>query len=155
MKKTAASRLPMRKRALAKRPNNFCFGCGQDNGQGMRLKFDVDESKKRVRGTFRLAGRYQGPPKHAHGGIIATLADEAMGKLSRIDGVVALTAEMTVEYLRPVPLGKKIVVEAWPTHQNGRHYFRECAIRDAEGNLLARGRGRFVKIAERKVVSGE
>ena len=78
-----------------------------------------------------------------------------MGKLSRLDGVVALTAEMTIEYVRLVPLRKKIVVEAWPTGQNGRHYFRECSIRDAQGKLLARGKGRFVKIAARKAGSGE
>lgn len=102
-----------------------------------------------VRATFSMAHRYQGPPNGVHGGIIATLVDEAMGKLSRVDGVVALTAELNVEYLRPVPLGRKIIVEARPAQQRGRSYWRECTIHDANGTLLVRGKGRFVKVAAR------
>ena len=141
--------LEMKRRARARRPRNFCFGCGKDNPEGMQLKFAIDDSNRQVRGSFRLPGRYEGPPSHAHGGIIAVLMDEAMGKLNRPENIVALTAEMTVEYLRPVPLRKKIVVEAHPIHHNGRNYWRECSVRDEHGTLLARGRGRFVKVGER------
>jgi acyl-coenzyme A thioesterase PaaI-like protein len=70
-----------------------------------------------------------------------------------VDGVVALTAELTVEYLKPVPLGRKIMVEARPAKQTGRNYWRECTIRDSEGTLLVRSRGRFVKIAVRDDVT--
>ncbi|MBI2816799.1 MAG: PaaI family thioesterase [Acidobacteria bacterium] len=128
---------------------NFCYACGADNPQGMRLKFNVDPEGPVVRATFSMAHRYQGPPNGVHGGIIATLVDEAMGKLSRVDGVVALTAELNVEYLRPVPLGRKIIVEARPAQQRGRSYWRECTIHDANGTLLVRGKGRFVKVAAR------
>lgn len=139
----------MQRRAQAKRPKNHCFGCGKDNAEGMKLRFEIDDANRLVRGSFRLPGRYEGPPAHAHGGIIAVLMDEAMGKLNRPENIVALTAEMTVEYLRPVPLRKKITVEARPTEHNGRSYWRECSIRDAHGTLLARGKGRFVKVADR------
>jgi uncharacterized protein (TIGR00369 family) len=131
---------------------NGCFGCGAGNPDGMLLKFSVFPDEPLVRGTFRIARRYQGPPTSVHGGIIATIADECMGKLSRVDGVVALTAELSVEYLRPVPLGRKIVVEARPMKQLGRSYWRECTIRDSKGTLLARSKGRFVKIASRDAV---
>jgi uncharacterized protein (TIGR00369 family) len=141
--------LEMQRRARARQPRNFCFGCGKDNAEGMKLKFVIDDANREVRGAFRLPGRYEGPPAHAHGGIIALLMDEAMGKLNRPENIVALTAEMTVEYLKPVPLRRKIVVEAHPTNHNGRNYWRECSIRDAYGTLLARGRGRFVKVGER------
>ena len=128
---------------------NFCYICGADNPQGMRLKFSVDSEEAIVRGAFSLAHRYQGPPSSAHGGVIASLVDEAMGKLNRVDGIVALTAEITVEYLRLVPLGRKILVEARPSEHRGRNYWRECTIHDAKGKLLVRGRGRFVKVAVR------
>ena len=144
--------LEIQRRAQAKRPKNFCFGCGKDNAEGMKLRFVIDDENRLVHGSFRLPGRYEGPPAHAHGGIVALLMDEAMGKLSRPENVVALTAEMTVEYLRPVPLRKKITVEARATNHNGRNYWRECTIRDADGNLLARGKGRFVKVADRVVL---
>jgi len=106
-----------------------------------------------VRGKFRIAHRYEGPPGAVHGGIIATLVDEAMGKLSRIDGVIALTAELNVQYLRLVPLGRTIIVEARPAEHHGRSYWRECTISDAKGEVLVRSRGRFVKIAARDQIA--
>ncbi|OFW26314.1 MAG: hypothetical protein A3H27_00250 [Acidobacteria bacterium RIFCSPLOWO2_02_FULL_59_13] len=140
----------MKKKATVRIPRNFCFACGNDNTQGMRLKFTIDPEGLQVRGVFVIAHRYQGPPKGVHGGIVATIVDEAMGKLSRLEGVIALTAEMTVEYLQIVPLGRKIFVEARPLERNGRNYWRECTIRDARGKILVRGKGRFVKVADRK-----
>lgn len=145
----------LHRRARLKRPKNLCFGCGKDNADGMKLKFVIDDADRRVHGTFRLAGRYEGPPKHVHGGVIALLMDEAMGKLNRPENIVALTAEMSIHYLRPVPLRKKILIEAHPTEHNGRNYWRECTIRDEHGNLLVRGKGRFVKVADRIAPRGE
>lgn len=143
----------MKQDSPKRKPKNFCFGCGAANPHSMRLKFSLFPEEPVVRGTLRLARRYQGPPAAVHGGIIALIVDEAMGKLSRVDGVVALTAELTVEYLKPVPLGRKIMVEARPVKQMGRNYWRECTIRDSEGTLLVRSRGRFVKIAVRDDVT--
>ena len=139
----------MKKGPKLRMKRNFCYICGPDNPEGMRLKFSIDPKDPVVRGTFSLAYRYQGPPSSAHGGVIAAVVDEAMGKLNRVEGIVGVTAEMTVEYLRPVPLGRKIVVEARPSEHRGRNYWRECTIHDSKGKLLVRGRGRFVKIAER------
>ena len=139
----------MKPKEQLKIPRRFCFGCGLDNTQGMRLKFSIDPQDSVVRGAFTLAHRYQGPPGAAHGGVVAVLVDEAMGKLSRLDGVVALTAELSVEYLHPVPLGRKITVEARPVRQLARNYWRECTIHDSRGKLLVRGKGRFVKVGVR------
>src|SRR3990172_8205699 len=101
-----------RKRTAPAIVQNFCFACGPDNSQGMRLKFAMDPKEGVVRGAFRLAGRYQGSGQGAQGGILATVLDDAMGKLSRLDGIVAPTAELHMDYLRPVPIGRKILVEA-------------------------------------------
>src|SRR6058998_2957376 len=62
---------------------NFCFACGMSNPDGMRLKFVFDEGRDRFVCRFRLSKRYTGPPGHAHGGIIATILDEAMGKVNK------------------------------------------------------------------------
>ena len=140
----------MKKKATVQIPRNFCFVCGNDNTQGMRLKFTIDPKGPLVRGVFMIAHRYVGPPKGVHGGIVATIVDEAMGKLNRLEGVIALTAEMTVQYLQIVPLGRKIIVEARPLERKGRNYWRECTISDARGKILVRGKGRFVKVADRK-----
>src|SRR5258708_11750840 len=89
---------------------NYCFACGMNNPDGMRLKFTLDEKTKTSQSRFRLDQRYTGPPGHCHGGIIATILDDAMGQVNKLRHVVALTREMTVEYLKPDPLNKPLLV---------------------------------------------
>lgn len=127
-------------------PANPCFGCGGGNARGMRLAFEFDESSQRVIGRFRLGPEYQGATGFIHGGIIATVLDEVMSKLSRFSNVRAVTAELTVEYLRPVRVDEELRVEGFATRRDGRELYQEGEIRNAAGVLLARGRGRFVII---------
>src|SRR6478736_10017427 len=89
---------------------NYCFACGKDNPAGMHLKFAFDPGRKRFISKFRLSKRFNGPPGHCHGGIIATILDDAMGKVNKLRHVVALTSEIKVNYLKPVPLNKPLRV---------------------------------------------
>ena len=124
---------------------NYCFACGPDNPGGMHLKFFPDPSGKHFTCNFRLGKRYTGPPGHCHGGIIATILDDAMSKLNKLRETPAATALMTVEYLRPVPLHKPLRVESHEISKRGRRLTRVAEIRDdAKGNVLARSRGVFV-----------
>jgi acyl-CoA thioesterase FadM len=55
---------------------------------------------------------------------------------------------MSIEYKRPVPVDQEIAVEGWQEEEKGRSRFRVAEIRDGQGNLLARGKGRFVVVGE-------
>jgi uncharacterized protein (TIGR00369 family) len=132
---------------LAPNPVNKCFGCGGDNAGGMKLTFEQDNVNRRIVGRFVLGERYQGGGGFAHGGIIAVLLDEAMGKVCRFREVRAVTAELTVEYLKPVNVQQEIIVEGRETEQKGRNIFMSGEIRDTAGAVLARGKARFVIIA--------
>jgi uncharacterized protein (TIGR00369 family) len=134
---------------LEPNPTNKCFGCGGDNPGGMKLTFEQDNLNRKVVGRFVLGERYQGGGGFAHGGIIAMLLDEAMGKVCRFREARAVTAELTVEYLKPVSVEKEIVVEGRETEQRGRNLFMSGEIRSAAGEVLARGRARFVVLAPR------
>ena len=129
---------------LEPNPTNKCFGCGGDNASGMKLTFEQDNANRRIVGRFVLGERYQGGAGFAHGGIIALLLDEAMGKVCRFREVRAVTAELNVEYLKPVAVDKEIVVEGRETEMNGRNLFMTGEIRNGNGDVLARGKGRFV-----------
>ena len=132
---------------------NYCFGCGKDNPEGMRLKFAYDQEGKRFLAHFRLPRRYTGPPGHAHGGIIAAVLDEAMSKPSRLRNVIAPTMELRVEYLKPVPLGKKLTVFGWERRVRGRQHFRAAEIRNEDGQVLARGRGKFIAVDPERIMA--
>src|SRR5437762_8569461 len=112
----------------------------------MKLTFEQDNVNRRIVGRFVLGESYQGGGGFAHGGIIATLLDEAMGKVCRFREVRAVTAELTVEYLKPVNVQSEIVVEGRETEQKGRNLFMTGEIRNGVGEVLARGKGRFVVI---------
>jgi len=118
----------------------------------MRLVFGRDEIRKRVVGRFRLGPEYQGGRGFLHGGIIATVFDEAMGKVNRFSNVVAVTAQLNVEYLRPIRVDEEFIVEAFEVDRNGRELHHQGEIRNAEKQLLAKASGRFIVVDPEKYV---
>ena len=112
----------------------------------LQLAFDRDDERLRIVGRFRLGSEYQGGAGFIHGGIIATVLDEAMGKVCRFSDVRAVTAELSIEYLRPIRVDEEIVVETFQSQRDGRQLFHQGEIRKSEGQLLARGKGRFVVV---------
>ena len=130
---------------------NFCFACGKNNREGMRLKFTYDEERDCFVCRFRLGKRYTGPPGHSHGGIIATILDEAMGKVNKLRHVVALTSQITVNYLKPVPLNKPLRVESREVRVRGRQHVNMAEILNKKGEVLASSRGLFIAIDPHKM----
>lgn len=125
---------------------NNCFGCGPDNECGLQLVFHLNDEHNRFVCEFELPQRFEGPPSHSHGGIIATILDEAMGKVSKLRNIIAVTGTMQVNYIRPVPLGKPLVTEGWEVGVNGREHFRAAEIRNADGEVLATSTGTFIEV---------
>jgi len=117
----------------------------------MRLKFTYDEERDCFVCRFRLGKRYTGPPGHCHGGIIATILDEAMGKVNKLRHVVALTSQITVDYLKPVPLNKPLHVESREVEVTGRRHTNMAEILDQKNEVLARSRGLFIAIDPKKM----
>jgi uncharacterized protein (TIGR00369 family) len=134
-----------------KMQKNNCFVCGQNNPDGMRLKFVLDEARQTFVCHFRLPKRYTGPPGHCHGGIIASILDDAMGKVNKLHQAVALTREMTVEYLKPVPLHKPLRVEGHEIKKKGRTHVNAAEILNEKNEVLARSRGIFIAIDPAKM----
>ena len=88
---------------------NVCFGCGGGNPRGMKLTFEQDDAARRIIGRFKLGAEYQGAFGIIHGGVIATVLDEVMGKVCRFRAVRAVTAEMNIAYLAPVRVDQELV----------------------------------------------
>jgi uncharacterized protein (TIGR00369 family) len=114
----------------------------------MKLTFEQDDQAKRIRGRFALGAEYEGGKGYIHGGMIAVVLDEVMGKVCRFRGARAVTAELNVEYLRPVKVDATLRVEGYEAEMNGRNLFIVGEIWDEANVLLARGKGRFVVLRE-------
>ena len=124
---------------------NRCFGCGAANPIGLHLEFFLAPDGA-VLADKTLAESYEGPPGIVHGGMIATLLDEAMSKSVRAQGVRAVTRRLEVEYLLPVPSRAPIRLEARLVRSQSRKYWTEASLSDAAGTLLARSTGLFIRI---------
>jgi uncharacterized protein (TIGR00369 family) len=130
---------------------NHCFVCGNDNANGMHLKFSLDEEARQAICHFKLSRRYTGPPGHCHGGIIATILDEAMGKVNKFRNVLALTGSMEIKYLKPVPLGQRLTAVGYEQAVEGRRHINAAEIRNDKGDVLARSTGTFIAIDPEKM----
>lgn len=119
----------------------------------MKLKFYLDEEARRTICEFKLSQRYQGPPGHAHGGIIAVILDEAMGKVNKLHKVVALTKKMQIEYLKPVPLREKLTVIGREQQITGREHVNVAEISNTHGQVLARSTGTFIAVDVAQIFS--
>ena len=124
---------------------NRCFGCGEANLTGLHLKF-FHAADGSVVSMPTIGDAFEGPHGYLHGGVIATLLDEAMSKAVRVKGLTAMTRHMEVEYLRPVPSVKPIRIEGKWIRSEGRKHWTEARILNAHGTVLATGKGLFVEI---------
>jgi uncharacterized protein (TIGR00369 family) len=125
--------------------SNRCFGCGPSNATGLRLEFMI-ASDGAVVSLPIVPDTFEGHPGYLHGGIIATLLDEAMSKAVRAQGRPSMTRKMEVEYLRPVPSGATLRIEGRVVRSEGRKHWAEAVIVNAEETALARGNGLFIEI---------
>jgi uncharacterized protein (TIGR00369 family) len=127
---------------------DLCFGCGHANEHSLKLAFETDPRTHEVRCRTRLSARYTGARGFMHGGIVATLLDEAMSQVNHALGDRAPTSRLNVEYLEPVPLDADIVIEAKRLRRQGRTIENAALIRFPGGRALARGHGTFVTVGD-------
>ncbi len=90
--------------------------------------------------------RYEGPPGAAHGGIVAAYLDEILaGAVVRGTGRLAVTGELTVRYVEPVPPETPLLGLGRLVADHGRYADVEGRIETLDSaQVLATARGRFV-----------
>jgi acyl-CoA thioesterase FadM len=74
-----------------------------------------------------------------------------MGKVNKLRHVVALTSQITVDYLKPVPLNEALRVESREVRVRGRRHINMAEILNPKGEVLARSRGLFIAIDPQKM----
>lgn len=102
-----------------------------------------------VRCSFVITEHHMGAPGLAHGGILASALDEALGSLSWLMRMTAVTAHLEVDYVRPVPVGRTVVIDARCIGVDGRKIYVEGAGRldSEEGEVAVRGSGMFLAVS--------
>lgn len=78
-----------------------------------------------------------------HGGIIATIADTAMGWAILTLGRNCVTVDMYINYFNPVFWENELIAEGKIVHAGNRTVVTEAALYNEKGDLIAKSRGTF------------
>ncbi len=145
-KLTMTQQLPNQETHRQLPTSSACFLCGKHNPFGLKIVFWKDGD--RVFTEYKVDKRRAGFDGLTHGGVLAALLDETMGWASAFAfDRMCMTAEITVRYLKPVPVGSRIIVSAKPASCSRRLCVAKGEIRDTDGTLYTRASGKFLPLS--------
>jgi acyl-coenzyme A thioesterase PaaI-like protein len=125
-----------------------CLVCGRENPRGLRLTLQVDPDKGIVTTHFTPTDLHIGFEGIIHGGVIATVLDEAMVWAATWRGRrFCVCGELSVRFRNAVRPGDELRIEAFV--EFSRPKLVECASKvfDRTGKLLATGSGKYVPMS--------
>lgn len=127
------------------REEGNCFVCGRENSQGLGASFVLDPERGRAECRLTIPARFQGWEQVVHGGILATLLDEAGIYACRCFGQHFVTAELAVKYRRPVPVETEVTVAAEVVKRRRRIFTVLARILDGD-TVCAEAEGKIFQI---------
>ena len=123
-----------------------CFACGDQNphGLGLRPTYEDGQAVARFTPPAEMCG-YRGI---VHGGILSTVLDEVMGWAPAYERRrMCMAAEITVRFVKPVPVGTPLVVTGKLAEDKRRLWICEGEIRDEAGTVYAKARGTYIVLS--------
>jgi acyl-coenzyme A thioesterase PaaI-like protein len=99
-----------------------------------------DEEGSHIEGVVCFGPAYEGPPGHVHGGLLAAMFDELLGFAQQGPG---FTATLTIRYLRPTPLNRRLTLRASVERVDGRKRTIRGSC-ELDGTVLAEAEGLFI-----------
>lgn len=126
-----------------------CFVCGQRNPFGLHLVFHLDQNT--IVADFQPREEHQGFPGVIHGGIVAAVLDEALGRTSLLGNNQewTMTGRLEIRYRRYVPYGPLLRVRATLAEERKRMLQASGVLTLAsdESVVLAEAHGMFLPLA--------
>lgn len=125
-----------------------CLVCGRDNSYGLQLRLRVEEASGIVSVDSTPHGHHIGFTGIVHGGLIATIADEAMVWAATWAGRrFCYCGEMTIRFRRPASPGMKLHFEAKVESARSRLITATYRCVDGSGQELSNGSGKYVPLS--------
>ena len=87
-----------------------CFICGRENEHGLKMVF-FDDGESTVISRVTPNQMFQGYPGVVHGGILAAILDEVVGRvvMAKDHHRFMMTVNLTVKYRLPVTVGEELL----------------------------------------------
>ena len=124
-----------------------CFACGAANPRslGLRLGRAGDEAL----GEITFGPETEGFVGLVHGGALATILDEVTGSVPPLVQRARVTAELTIRFRSPVPLGTPIEARARVERHTGRgHFVQGWLTRAGTEEHLTEATARIVELGD-------
>ena len=123
--------------------DNYCFVCGKENPLGLHLNFSLDNGKATA--SFVPQKVHQGYKDIIHGGIITTVLDEAMVKAALLQGMPAVSAEITVRFRNTLFAGEKTVVESLIEKKNRKIIEASAVLKKTDNTVIAESYAKLLR----------
>lgn len=123
--------------------HRHCLLCGWDNPISLGLTFHAGTENGEVRTRLESQPVWQGYDGLLHGGVSAALLDAAMTHCLFHLGIRAMTADLQIRYLRPIPCDAPLLLRAWPQELRPPLYRLTAEIR-VDTTIMARAQARFI-----------
>lgn len=121
-----------------------CYGCGEANAQGLRLRFALDRAAGKVVARWSPPAHFAGYRKMAHGGVIAAMLDEAMGwALWGLEQRFGVTHHLDMRFHRPVLVEREVEILGWVEGTDDAGAKIRAEVRDRRQRLVAEALGEF------------
>jgi uncharacterized protein (TIGR00369 family) len=130
------------------RDDRACFVCGEKNPAGLKLRIRADAERGEATAEVIFPEHLQGLARIVHGGLLATVLDEAMIYAAGAKGLKCVTGEMTVRFVKPASTGVAYTLRGRFVEDQGRIVLAESALLDGEGQEVARATGKLFKVRE-------
>lgn len=132
-----------RPQSLALEDDRFCFGCGERNPIGLKLKFErIDNGVETV---YIPEKNHQGYRDLLHGGIMSLVLDEAMVNAVWLNDAPAVSVEIRVRLRHAVRLGEPLHIRAWITGSQKRLVLTCAEAKDGSGRVVAEAEAKCLR----------
>jgi uncharacterized protein (TIGR00369 family) len=123
----------------------LCGACRRVGTCGLGVEREHLDDDGVLRFAVTCGPDHEGGPNVAHGGWTAAVLDDCLGHLPLQHGVLSVTAELTISFVKPVPVGRPVQIAASVERREGSRWYitGEMTLQPA-GAVLARARGIWV-----------
>ena len=128
-----------------KYPN--CFGCGQENPIGLRLRYRHEGDALVT--EFMPGDEHEGWHGIVHGGIITTLLYEVMENFAYLNSMVAMMRDMNTRFHSPAKTSEPIIAIARLGGRAGREMSVNATL--TQGKLIAEGSTQLVALRQEQI----
>lgn len=124
-----------------------------EDGLGFEYVMFYNDVEERVVCVFQGGPYLQGMPRCLHGGAIATMIDATVGMSALIAGGIVMTANLNINFKRPIPLCSVVLINSRLDKIEGRKLFFSCNVQSVdEKTVYTEATGLFLKLDPEKEV---